>query len=148
MEEILRAWNPRGRDKRTRPATEKEYEEGLVDELRKRLKEGHKVTPQSGRGLRKGDIVVSGRALRRGGYFEDVIELKKGLNYQTYNNLTSQIDDYRRWSKGYVIVVICGDDVDQTYLSQLKSKYVLGRDPVYIFHKRAAKGVKSVSRVI
>lgn len=142
MHDLLDQWKPKPKGHRNEPATEKEWEDLLLDYLRKSLPGMH-IYPQGGRGMQRADIAIERGGL--GGLKKDVIELKKGLkSSQVYNTLTGQIANYRRGREGWVFVIICGDDVDAKYLSLLKLLYKTDNELLGIFHKPCRKGVVAV----
>lgn len=144
MHDLLAEWRPKSDDaRRKEPGTEKEYEHSLVDYLRDNL-EGMQIFPQSGKGFSRGDIVIYRRSAL-GGRYEDVIELKLGLNStSSHQRLIGQIESYELGRHGIVFVVICGDEVDPKFMNDLKLKYRGRSELIAIFHKRCRKGVTQV----
>jgi hypothetical protein len=142
---ILRAWKPQDlKDKRRNvPATEKGWEDSLVEHLRLMLPWAN-IIPQGGSGMKRGDIVVERRGTL-GGIVRDIVELKLGLpSSPSYQRLVGQVDDYRKES-GNTVVVICGDDVDPKLIKQLETRYPTATPKLGIFWKKDSK--KGVSQL-
>jgi hypothetical protein len=145
MKKILEEWKPSDpKDARRRvPATEKGWEQSLVNHLRESLP-GLQVIPQAGAGMVRGDIVIERKTLL-GGINRDIVELKLGMvSTGTFQRLIGQIQVYAK-EKGWTFVVICGDEMDPKLMKGLQDHYKGKGLRLAIFRKKSErKGVETL----
>lgn len=141
MKEILEAWKPYDlHDKRRRiPATEKGWENVLLEHLRESLPD-LQIIPQAGAGMVRGDIVIERKAFfGLGAVVRDIVELKLGMSFTgTLQRLIGQIETYLK-EKGRTFVVICGEDVDPELMKALKDHYRGEVPKLKVFWKKSER---------
>ncbi len=145
MKTILQEWKPSDpRDARRRvPASEKGWEQSLVERLRESLPD-LQVIPQAGAGMVRGDIVIERKTLL-GGINRDTVELKLGMSSTgTFQRLIGQIETYTK-EKGFTFVVICGESADPKLMKGLKDHYQ-GKTPrlAIFWKKNERRGVEVI----
>lgn len=115
--QAIESWRPMG------CKTEKDYERSLVNKLRKELV-NQTITPQSGAGRKRVDIMVHGKV---------PIELKRDLkSTAAYQRTVGQLNGYLEEFDG-IILVLCGE-VDRDLFRDLE-KYANREGRVYLYKK-------------
>jgi len=123
--EVIESWQPKG------CKTEKNYEESLLQKLRRELK-NQIIQTQYGSGRQRIDIVVHKKV---------PIELKKDLkSTASYQRLIGQLEEYLQdWD--HIILVLCGiiklDLIKsfKKYIDRKEESYPLGEKEVTIIVK-------------